>query len=141
MKSRRAWYALILAAGLSVTFSGVARTQTAQTTPKPVASPKNKTQSKIDGSKLRVEGMVTQVGADWFEIEVLRTVKTSASPAVGSRIRIQGASGAKVLRDGTYLRNNTVKVGEKVQIAGVVSGTSSPPVYTARLIKVVQTTP
>jgi hypothetical protein len=142
MKSRRAWYVLVLTTGLSVAAAGVAQPQTVQTTPKPMVSPKAKTQSQVDGSKLRVEGMVTQVAADWFEIEVLRSAaKASTGPAIGSRIRIHRTGGAKVWRDGAYLRDGIVKVGEKVQIAGTISSGASAPMYTAKLIKVVQTTP
>jgi hypothetical protein len=127
----------VLATGLSIAAAGVAQTQTTQPTPKPAASPKDKTQTKVSGNKLRVEGRVTQVSADWFEIEVLRTQKTSAGPAIGSRIRIQRAGSSRVWRDGSYLRDGILKVGETVQIAGVISSSGNTPLYTARLIKVV----
>jgi hypothetical protein len=139
MRSRKVWQALVLAMGLSV--AGAALAQTAQPTPKSVASPKAKTQSQADAAKLRVEGMVTQVGTDWFEIEVLRNAKASAGPAVGSRIRVQRVGGTKIWRDGTYLRDGILKVGEKVQIAGSIASAGSPAMYTAKIIKVVQTTP
>jgi hypothetical protein len=141
MKSRSVWKALVVATGLSIAVGGAAWAQTVQTTPKAVATPKDKARSQVDGTKLRVEGRVTQVGADWFEIEVLRIDKMTARPAVGSRIRIQRADRLKIWRDGSYLRDGILRVGEKVQIAGIISGDGNAPVYTAKLVKVVQTTP
>jgi hypothetical protein len=133
---------MVLAAGLSIAAAGVAQSQSTQPTPKPAVTPKNKTQSTVDGSKLRVEGKVTQVGSDWFEIEVLRSAaKTAAGPAIGSRIRIQRAGNSKVWRDGSYLRDGILKVGETVQIAGIISSAGNSPLYTAKLIKVVQASP
>lgn len=141
MESRKAWYGFVLATGLCVAVAGAARAQTAQSTPKPAATAKAQTQPQTNPSKLKVEGMVTRVDGESFEIEVLRMAKGSAGLAVGSRIRIQRDSGMRILRDGTYLKDGILKVGEKVQILGSIASAGSAPTYTARIIKVVQAAP